>query len=280
LVSPHVASACSAAARRCGAGLASVDAVDSVKQVDADRCLTATLDRSQLQLPQTPQTFRYGLILAAHERAETEGWEVTDDAMLVERMGHPVYASRGDWRNLKITVPEDLLMAQRIMPGHQSGPRVGHGFDLHQLVGDRRLVLGGIHIEHDKGLLGHSDADAALHAISDALLGAAGLGDIGQHFPDTDQAYKDADSLRLLAHVASLVRAAGWEIGNVDVTIIAQAPKLAPHMPAMREATAAALDVAPPLINYKATTTEKLGPIGEGHAIAAEAVALLVPLPL
>ncbi len=156
-------------------------------------------------------------------------------------------------------------------------PRIGHGFDLHRLVEGRRLVLGGVLIDHDRGLLGHSDADAALHAISDALLGAAALGDIGQHFPDTDPAYKDADSLHLLTAVASLVRQSGFEIGNIDVTIMAQAPRLAPHMPAMREATATALGIPPSLINYKATTTEKLGPIGEGRAIAAEAVALLLP---
>lgn len=276
LVSAAVISDSIAVARECGAALATVGVVDTVKQVDTDRCIIATLDRSQLQLAQTPQTFRYELILQAHERAETEGWEVTDDAMLVERLGHPVYASRGDWRNLKITVPEDLLMAQRIMK-QSPAPRIGHGFDLHRLVEGRRLVLGGVQIDHDRGLLGHSDADAALHAISDALLGAAALGDIGQHFPDTDPAYKDADSLHLLTAVASLVRQSGFEIGNIDVTIIAQAPRLAPHMPAMREATATALGIPPSLINYKATTTEKLGPIGEGRAIAAEAVALLLP---
>ena len=277
LVSAEVISNSLEVAQHRGAALGTVDVVDTVKRVDADHRITATLDRSELQLAQTPQTFRYDLILRAHEQAALEGWEVTDDAMLIERLGHPVYASRGDWRNLKITVPEDLLMAQRIMAEQPSVPRIGHGFDLHRLVEGRRLMLGGVHIEHDRGLLGHSDADAALHAISDALLGAAGLGDIGQHFPDTDPAYQDADSVRLLAHVAALVREAGWAIGNLDVTIIAQAPKLAPHMAAMRQATAAALDIAPALINYKATTTEKLGPIGEGLAIAAEAVALLVP---
>lgn len=275
LVSAEVISDSLAVAKRCGAALATVGIVDTVKQVAPDRRITATLDRSQLQLAQTPQTFRYELIRRAHEQADAEGWAVTDDAMLVERLGHPVHASRGDWRNLKITVPEDLLMAERLSAGAPSSPRVGHGFDLHRFVEGRRLVLGGVEIPYAKGLLGHSDADAALHAIADALLGAAGLGDIGRHFPDTDPAYKDADSRKLLAQVAALVRAQGFAIANVDVTILAQAPKLAPHMPAMREATAATLNVVPDLINYKATTTEKLGPIGEGLALAAEAVALL-----
>lgn len=277
LVSSDVISDSLAVARRCGAALATVGVVDTVKQVDADLCIIATLDRSQLQLAQTPQTFRYDLILSAHERADAEGWDVTDDAMLVERLGHPVHASRGDRRNLKITVPEDLAMAEWLLENNKPTQRIGHGFDVHRLVEGRRLVLGGVEIEHEKGLLGHSDADAALHAVCDAILGAAGLGDIGQHFPDTDPAYKDADSLQLLRRVGQLARDAGWTIGNLDATILCQAPKLAPHIPAMRERTAAALEISPDLINYKATTTEKLGPIGEGQAIAAEAVALLVP---
>lgn len=276
LVSPEVISDGLAVAARHGAALAALPVVDTVKRTDGAGRVTATLDRRELQLAQTPQTFRFDLIYRAHEQAEAEGWEVTDDAMLVERCGHPVYASRGDRRNLKITVPEDLLMAQSLLspPG---APRVGHGFDLHRLVAGRRLVLGGVQVQYERGLLGHSDADAPLHAVCDALLGAAGLGDIGRHFPDTDPAYKDADSRQLLRRVGELARAAGWLVGNIDVTILAQAPRLAPHLPAMCEATAAALGVPPALINYKATTTEKLGPIGEGEAIAAEAVALLVP---
>lgn len=276
LVSSDVISDSLAVARHCGAALATVGVVDTVKQVDAEQCITATLDRSKLQLAQTPQTFRYDLILSAHERAEAEGWAVTDDAMLVERVGHPVYASRGDRRNLKITVPEDLAMAEWLLENDKPAPRIGHGFDLHRLVEGRRLVLGGIEIPCERGLLGHSDADAALHAICDAILGAAGLGDIGQHFPDTDAAYEDADSLELLKRVGQLACEAGWTIGNIDVTILCQAPKLAARISAMRERTATALGVATDLINYKATTTERLGPIGEGQAIAAEAVALLV----
>lgn len=153
--------------------------------------------------------------------------------------------------------------------------RVGEGWDVHQLVEGRKLILGGVEIPYDKGLLGHSDADALLHAITDALLGAAGLGDIGRHFPDTDQQFKGADSGVLLADVANRVRAAGWQIGNVDSTIVAQAPKIAPHIAAMRERIATLLGLSPDQINVKAKTAEKLGPVGQGLSIEARAVTLL-----
>ena len=153
--------------------------------------------------------------------------------------------------------------------------RVGEGWDVHQLVEGRKLVLGGVEIPHDKGLLGHSDADALLHAITDALFGAAGLGDIGHHFPDTDPTFKGADSGVLLAEAAARVRAAGWQIGNVDSTIVAQAPKMAPHIPAMRARIAALLGLAADQVNVKAKTAEKLGPVGEGKSIEARAIVLL-----
>jgi 2-C-methyl-D-erythritol 2,4-cyclodiphosphate synthase len=154
--------------------------------------------------------------------------------------------------------------------------RIGEGWDTHALVTGRPLVLGGVTIPHTHGLLGHSDADALLHAITDALLGAAALGDIGRHFPDTDAAFKGADSVVLLAEAARRVRAAGYEIGNIDSTIIAQAPKLSPHIPAMCERIAAALGLARDQVNVKAKTAEKMGPVGEGRAIEARAVCLLV----
>jgi 2-C-methyl-D-erythritol 2,4-cyclodiphosphate synthase len=157
--------------------------------------------------------------------------------------------------------------------------RVGEGWDTHQLVTGRPLILGGVTIPHTHGLLGHSDADALLHAITDALLGAAGLGDIGRHFPDTDPAFKGADSVCLLQVAAERVRAAGWQIGNVDSTIVAQAPKMAPHIGAMRERIAAALQIDPEAVNVKAKTAEKMGPVGEGRAIETRAVCLLVKEP-
>ncbi|CAN7399752.1 2-C-methyl-D-erythritol 2,4-cyclodiphosphate synthase [Variovorax sp. LjRoot290] len=153
--------------------------------------------------------------------------------------------------------------------------RVGEGWDVHQLVAGRKLILGGVEVPHSTGLLGHSDADVLLHAITDALLGAAGLGDIGRHFPDTDPQFRGADSATLLAEAARRVRAAGWQIGNVDSTVIAQAPKLAPHIPAMCARIAAALEISVDQVNVKAKTAEKLGPVGEGRAMEARAVALL-----
>lgn len=153
--------------------------------------------------------------------------------------------------------------------------RIGEGWDSHQLVTGRPLVLGGVTIPHSHGLLGHSDADALLHAITDALFGAAALGDIGRHFPDTAAEFKGADSIALLAEAARRVRAAGWQIGNVDSTIVAQVPKMAPHIPAMREKIAAALGLALDAVNVKAKTAEKLGPVGEGLSIEARAVCLL-----
>jgi 2-C-methyl-D-erythritol 2,4-cyclodiphosphate synthase len=153
--------------------------------------------------------------------------------------------------------------------------RIGEGWDIHRLVAGRKLMLGGIEVPHDKGLLGHSDADVLLHAITDALLGAAGLGDIGRHFPDTDPQFRGADSAVLLAEAARRVRAAGWQIGNVDSTVIAQAPKLAPHIPAMCARIAAVLGLAVEQVNVKAKTAEKLGPVGEGGAMEARAIALI-----
>jgi 2-C-methyl-D-erythritol 2,4-cyclodiphosphate synthase len=154
--------------------------------------------------------------------------------------------------------------------------RIGEGWDIHALVEGRPLVLGGVTIPHGKGLLGHSDADALLHAITDAVLGAAGLGDIGRHFPDSDPAFKGADSAQLLAEAVHRARAAGWRIGNVDATVVAQAPRLAPHIPAMVQSIARALGVAPEQVNVKAKTAERMGPVGREQAIEAHAVALLL----
>ncbi len=153
--------------------------------------------------------------------------------------------------------------------------RIGEGWDIHALVPGRKLIIGGVEIDFDRGLLGHSDADVLLHAITDALLGAAGLGDIGRHFPDTDERFKGADSVVLLTEAAMRVRAQGFQIGNVDSTVIAQSPKLAPYIDAMRERIAQALDLAPARVNVKAKTAEKLGPVGQGLAIEARAIVLL-----
>ncbi|MBE6590029.1 MAG: 2-C-methyl-D-erythritol 2,4-cyclodiphosphate synthase [Ruminococcaceae bacterium] len=153
--------------------------------------------------------------------------------------------------------------------------RIGHGYDVHRLVPERKLILGGVEIPHVTGLLGHSDADVLLHAISDALLGALALGDIGKHFPDTDPKYKGADSMQLLSHVVSLVHSMGWSVSNIDATVLAQAPKLAPHIPMMREKIAHTLGISPERVSVKATTEEHMGFTGEGRGIAAHAVTLL-----
>ena len=157
-----------------------------------------------------------------------------------------------------------------------SGARIGHGYDVHRLAEGRRLILGGVDIPWERGLLGHSDADVLTHAVMDALLGAAGLGDIGQHFPDTDPAYAGADSLKLLEHVAGLLRERGFVVGNVDATVLAQRPKLAPHIPRMRENLARAMGAEPSQVNIKATTEEGLGFTGSGGGMAAHAVCLLI----
>ena len=156
--------------------------------------------------------------------------------------------------------------------------RIGHGYDVHRLVEERKLILGGVDIPYEKGLLGHSDADVLTHAVMDALLGAAGLGDIGKHFPDTDPTYKGADSLKLLDHVMEVLRGKGWQVGNIDATIIAQRPKLAGFIPEMRENLAVRMNVAPEQVNVKATTEEKLGFTGSGEGIAAHAVCLLITI--
>jgi 2-C-methyl-D-erythritol 2,4-cyclodiphosphate synthase len=162
------------------------------------------------------------------------------------------------------------------MNDHKLPFRIGEGWDTHALVEGRPLILGGVHVPHGLGLLGHSDADALLHAITDALFGAAGMGDIGRHFPDTDARFKGADSMKLLAEAADRVRAQGWRIGNIDSTIIAQAPKLAPHIPAMQSHIAQALGLEASQVNVKAKTAEKMGPVGEGKSMEARAVVLLL----
>ena len=174
--------------------------------------------------------------------------------------------------NLPTLTPAATNPAERLPP---CAFRIGEGWDTHALVADRKLILGGVQVPHERGLLGHSDADVLLHAITDALLGAAALGDIGRHFPDTDARFKGADSMRLLVEAAALVRQAGWAIGNVDSTIIAQAPKLAPYIPAMQRGIATALGLALDAVNVKAKTAEKMGPVGEGLSMEARAVVLL-----
>jgi 2-C-methyl-D-erythritol 2,4-cyclodiphosphate synthase len=197
----------------------------------------------------------------------------TDDAQLVERLGHPVALAEGSYANIKITTPEDL--PNSISNQLPINCKAGTGFDVHALVEGRPLILGGINIPFEKGLMGHSDADVLTHAIMDALLGAAGLGDIGKHFPDTDRAYKGISSMALLAKVVALLDEEGLKLTNLDATIIAERPKMAPFHDAMIESLASALGCDADVINIKATTTEKLGIPGREEGIAAEAICIL-----
>ena len=197
---------------------------------------------------------------------------VTDDCSLFELTGRPVQLTQGDYANLKITTREDLPRAEQ---KEGNDMRIGHGYDVHRLVEGRKLILGGVEIPYEKGLLGHSDADVLLHAVMDAVLGAAALGDIGQHFPDNDPAYKGADSLALTREVARIIAEHGYKVGNIDATILCQRPKLAPHIPAMRRNIADAFGLPVDAVSVKATTEEHLGFTGEGLGIAAHAVALI-----
>ena len=263
-------------ARRTGSGVAAVPAKDTVKRADGPRVLE-TLRRSELQLMQTPQTFRFAGILRAYEAAQKSGLRGTDDASLLEALGEPVYLTQGDYENIKLTTEEDVTAARAILSRREGKQalRIGFGEDVHQLVEGRRLVLGGVEIPHEKGLLGHSDADVLTHALMDALLGALALGDIGRLFPDSDPAYEGADSLLLLREVMKRVTEAGYELVNADCTVIAQAPRLAPYREEMRQKLAEALGVGMSCVGVKATTTEHLGFEGRKEGISARCTVLL-----
>ncbi|MBQ8617025.1 MAG: 2-C-methyl-D-erythritol 2,4-cyclodiphosphate synthase [Clostridia bacterium] len=271
-------------AKQYGSGVAAVMLKDTIKRVDENGCVIDTPIRDMLRAVQTPQTFDAKLIRAAHARYQNgneAGLRATDDAMLAEWMGHTVRLTQGDVENIKLTTPEDMLLAGEVLvrrgeaKKEGSTMRIGHGYDVHRLVEGRKLILCGVEIPHTVGLLGHSDADVAYHALTDALLGAAAMGDIGRHFPDTDPAYKGADSGKLLDHVMTLIWAKGYVVGNVDVTIIAQKPKLKDYIETMRENIAAHLKVDLDCVNVKATTTEKLGFEGEMLGISTHAVACI-----
>lgn len=258
-----------ASVRKYGSGIASTPVTDTFKQVDANNVAIATPDRNFLRAVQTPQGFKKDLLLRAHHEIKER---CTDDAALVSTLGVPVYLCEGSRRNIKLTIPEDIAMAEYYL---DIPPRIGHGYDAHRLVEGRKLILGGVDIPYEKGLLGHSDADVLLHAITDALLGAAALGDIGKHFPDSDPQYKGISSLLLLEAAVKLLREKGFEPTNIDATILCQRPKLAPHIPMMRENIARATGLALDSVSVKATTTEGMGFEGEGSGISTHAVVML-----
>ena len=262
-----------------GAAIAALQARDTVKRTDGSRIIRGTIPREEVFLAQTPQAFRVGVLRDALALASTAS-DATDEAMLAEQAGHSVYLVEGDPRNLKITTPGDLEIAERLAAtdGRVASIRVGNGYDLHRLVAGRPLILGGVAIPFDKGLDGHSDADVVCHALTDAVLGAASAGDIGRHFPDTDAAFKGANSLELLKRAVAVVRAAGYGVSNVDVVVIAQQPKLSSHIEAMRASLAGAMGIEPQQVSVKGKTNEGVDATGTGEAIAAHAVALIAAL--
>ncbi len=263
----------------CGAAVPVAPVPDTVKRVEgAD--VVATLDRAVLGLAQTPQGFRRTVLDEAY-RALGDA-VVTDDAQAVEMVGQRVAVVEGDAGNVKVTTPLDLEIAAARAGrelGLPAGARVGTGNDTHRLVEGRRLVLAGVEIPFEKGLDGWSDADVATHAVMDALLGAVAAGDIGRHFPPGDSEYKDVSSLALLERVVAIVAGMGYAATNIDVTIVAESPRLTPHVPDMRQALADVLGIDEDAVSVKATTTEGTGPEGEGLAISATAVAVVQSKP-
>jgi len=244
---------------------------DTLKRGDG-KTISGTLGRQGLWRAQTPQGFRFAAILDAHR--QVEGEELTDDAAVAERAGLVVAMVEGAEENFKVTQPGDLGRAELFFGA--GDVRTGMGFDVHRFADGNQVMLCGINIAHDHGLEGHSDADVGLHALTDAILGAIGAGDIGSHFPPSDPQWKDVASDVFLRHAGELVKDGGGRISNVDVTLICEAPKIGPHRDAMRKRIAQILEIADARIGVKATTTERLGFTGRGEGIAAQAVATVI----
>ncbi|MBA2597777.1 MAG: 2-C-methyl-D-erythritol 4-phosphate cytidylyltransferase [Chloroflexia bacterium] len=301
---------CVQAAAETGAAIAAIPVADTLKRV-TERVITGTVDRAGLWAAQTPQAFRLEVLRRAI--AAFPGETVTDEARLCEAAGVAVAIVPASLANLKVTHPEDIAVADALLRAREEGQspgvtrtngrgrrmarrkpltpldgrgvgvranpaivRTGIRYDAHRFAPGRRLILGGVEILYDQGLIGHSDADVLLHAIADALLGAAALGDIGQHFPPSDERFRDADSRDLLREAVRLIREAGWEPANIDATVIAEAPRIAPHVALMRERIAVCLGIGPAMVGVKATTNEGMGAIGRGEGIAALATVTLV----
>lgn len=313
-VTPSVIEGCIETARRHGSAVAAVPCKDTVRRCSFGRA-EASFKRSEMYQMQTPQCFCLDRLKCAYLRMDESALAAcTDDAAVYEAAGEEIYLSPGDYANIKITTPEDAVFARALCQGSCSAEsasqdgadgeqareckaycgaadagdantyngdngenkmRIGNGFDVHALVKGRRLVLCGVEIPHETGLEGHSDADVALHALMDAMLGAAGLSDIGQCFPDNDPQYKNADSMKLLEKVADMLKMRALRVSSADITVIAQAPKLSPYISDMRANIAKALQLPQDRANVKATTTERLGFTGRKEGIAAMAAVLL-----
>lgn len=273
-VSSDLISRTIASAAAHGAALAALAARDTVKRVAIpSQRVVETIPRDTIYLAQTPQAFRRDVLAAALALNA----DATDEAALAERAGYTVQIVAGEPTNIKITTPEDLAIAESIAGKSVGAPartgRAGTGYDLHRLAAGRPLVVGGVTIPFDRGPVGHSDGDVACHAATDAIFGAACLGDIGRHFPDTDPRWQGASSLDLLARAAAMVRERGFDIGNVDVTVVLEQPKIKDHIDAMRAAMAGALGISPDRVSVKGKTNEGVDAVGRGEAIAAHAVA-------
>ena len=281
LVTPAIITRCLEGAQEFGNAVAALPVSDTLKAADDAQTVQRTVDRGGLWAVQTPQAFHMATLFDAHITARDQGWTGTDEASLVERFGdEPVHLVLGAPDNFKVTHPADLALAEAVLRARSgedmAQTRIGFGYDIHPLVEGRPLMLGGVAVPSPRGLDGHSDADVLLHALCDALLGAAGLPDIGNLFPNTDAAYKGISSLELLRQVRERVGAAGYSVGNVDLTLIAEAPKISAHVPQMRTLIAECLRIQPARVGIKATTNEGLGSLGRGEGIAAHAVAAIV----
>jgi 2-C-methyl-D-erythritol 4-phosphate cytidylyltransferase/2-C-methyl-D-erythritol 2,4-cyclodiphosphate synthase len=268
------------AAAESGAALAALQSTDTVKRAATNSAgeltVAETVARESIFLAQTPQAFTRDVLREALALAD-KGVEATDEAALVERLGRTVRLVPGESSNIKITTAEDLASAEAIARGSKPARtgRAGTGYDLHRLVEGRPLILGGVTIPFEKGLAGHSDADAVCHAVTDAILGAASAGDIGRHFPDTDPRWKDASSIDMLRQAVEIIGELGLGVGNVDATIIAERPKLLPYIEAMRAKIAGALGIDIDRVSIKGKTNEGVGELGRGGAIAVHAIALV-----
>ncbi len=274
MVSAEIINRCLEGVQRHGAVIAGVAVKDTIKKLSKNNLITRTIDRNNLWHAQTPQAAKKELLLQAYKKAHQDNFVGTDEASLLEHAGIQVTLVKGSEKNIKITRPDDLKLIAGILETDKA-MRIGHGYDVHQLVPNRDLVLGGVTIPYELGLLGHSDADVLTHALIDAIIGALGEGDIGKHFPDSDEKFNNIDSLKLLKHIFTIVTQKNMCLGNADITIICQKPKLASHIEQMRKNIASICKVTNNSINIKATTTEHLGFTGRSEGISAHAVVLL-----
>ena len=272
------------AAAKGGAAIAAVQAHDTVKEATAApgvKIIARTIARESIYLAQTPQAFTRDVLESAITRGRDSIATATDEAALAEEAGHSVRLVDGEVTNIKITTQHDFRMSTALLGTRDAGlgtgamTRVGTGYDLHRLEAGRLLIVGGVTIPHGTGLAGHSDADVLCHAVTDAILGAAAAGDIGRHFPDTDPEWNGANSLDLLKAAATIVRDAGYVVANVDAVIIAERPRLAPHIPAMRANLARAIGIDLSAVSVKGKTNEQVDALGRNEAIAVHAVALV-----